>query len=120
MKKLLFRFICLGAFTIVAFSCTSQKKRSSPAEGLSPASIDNNFKDAASQYEVLMKNLPPDRFPKTFYSATGKAETSGSEWWCSGFYPGTLLYLYEQTKDEKLYSEAQRILKSLEKEKNNK
>jgi hypothetical protein len=68
----------------------------------------------------MMKSLPEDRFPKTYHPTTDKFETSGSEWWCSGFYPGTLLYLYEQTKDPALYTEALRILKPLEKEQFNK
>ncbi len=80
--------------------------------------IDKNFKDAGAQYKVMMKNLPPDRFPKTFEK--GELKTSGSDWWCSGFYPGTLLYLYEQTKDKALYNEALRIMKPLEKEQFNK
>ncbi|HEY0177228.1 MAG TPA: glycoside hydrolase family 88 protein, partial [Pedobacter sp.] len=59
-------------------------------------------------------------FPKTFYPETKKFETSGSGWWCSGFYPGTLLYIYEQTHDQALYTETERILKALEKEQYNK
>ncbi len=78
--------------------------------------IDKNFKDAAAQYKVLAKNLPADKFPKTFFPATGKYEFSNSGWWCSGFYPGTLLYLYQQTKDTALYNEAMRILSVLKKE----
>jgi rhamnogalacturonyl hydrolase YesR len=99
-------------------SCTSSKKLSSNP-GLVKI-FDQNFKDAAAQYKVMMKNLPADRFPKTYDPATGKFETSNSEWWCSGFYPGTLLYLYEQTKDQALYNEAMRILRPLEKEQYNK
>ena len=45
---------------------------------------------------------------------------SNSGWWCSGFYPGTLLYLYEQTKNSQLLTEAERILKLLSKEQYNK
>ena len=45
--------------------------------------IDNNFIDAANQYKVLMKNLPADKFPKTFFPETGKYEFSNSGWWCS-------------------------------------
>lgn len=67
----------------------------------------------------MTKNLPPDRFPKNYDPKKAKFETSDSRWWCSGFYPGTLLYLYEQTKDQQLYDEAMRILKVLEKEKAN-
>jgi len=81
--------------------------------------IDKNFLKAANQYKMMMKNLPPDRFPKTFDEKKGELETSGSDWWCSGFYPGTLLLLYKQTKDETLHKEALRMLDLLEKEKNN-
>ena len=81
--------------------------------------IDQNVSDAAAQYKHMMKILPQDRFPRSYDEKTDRLVTSGSEWWCSGFYPGTLLYLYEQTKDEALYNEAMRILKLLEKEKNN-
>lgn len=78
--------------------------------------IDKNFTDAAAQYKVLAKNLPADKFPKTYIPTTGKYEFSNSSWWCSGFYPGTLLYLYQQTKDADLYHEAMRILDVLKKE----
>lgn len=78
--------------------------------------IDQNFVDASAQYKVLAQNLPADKFPKTYFPTTNKYEFSNSGWWCSGFYPGTLLYLYTQTKDETLYKEAQRILEVLKKE----
>jgi unsaturated chondroitin disaccharide hydrolase len=81
--------------------------------------IEKNFKDGAEQYKLLSKRLPSDKFPKTYNPKTNKAEDSGSGWWCSGFYPGTLLYLYEQTKDQALNKEAERILKVLEKEQYN-
>jgi hypothetical protein len=77
------------------------------------------LRTAAAQYKVMMKNVSGDRFPRSYDPRTAKFVTSGSDWWCSGFYPGTLLYLYEQTKDKALYDEAMRIMSSLEKEKNN-
>src|SRR2546423_15193989 len=82
--------------------------------------VQKNFEDGDKQYKVLKATLPPDRFPKTFDPKTGKSETSGSGWWCSGFYPGTLLYLYEQTGDTVLYNEAVRMLSLLQKEQFNK
>lgn len=81
--------------------------------------IEKNFKDAGNQYKVLAKNLPADKFPKTYFPVTGNYEFSSSGWWCSGFYPGTLLYLYAQTKDKSLLTESNRILHLLEKEKHN-
>lgn len=81
--------------------------------------VDQNIKQAAAQYKVLMKRLPADAFPKTYHAASDKLETSGSEWWTSGFYPGTLLYLYKETGNKALLDEARRILKLLEKEQYN-
>lgn len=74
---------------------------------------------AAEQYSYLSTQVPPERFPKNFDPKTGKYEWSTSEWWCSGFYPGTLLQLFEETKDSSLYLEALRMLKLLEKEQYN-
>ena len=116
MKRSL--FICFISCVFVLMSCTSSQKLSSKPQLVQI--FNNNFQDAAAQSKVMMKNLPADRFPKTYDPATGKFETSNSEWWCSGFYPGTLLYLYEETKDRALYNEAMRILKPLEKEQYNK
>lgn len=98
--------------------CVTLKKNGSPAKDLLLV-INQNFIDATSQYKLMMKKLPPDRFPRTYNSQTDKFQTVNSNDWCSGFYPGTLLYIYEQTKDPALLEEAERILKVLEKEKNN-
>jgi unsaturated chondroitin disaccharide hydrolase len=117
MKKLSL-LLCILAYCL-AISCTSQKKLQYQPDKALIQTFDKNFKDGAEQYKVLAKNLPADKFPKTFFPTTGKYEFSNSGWWCSGFYPGTLLYLYEETKDPALYTEAERILKVLEKEKNN-
>lgn len=100
-------------------SCTAQKNTSYKVDKQLAGSIDKNFADADAQYKVLMQNLPADKFPKTFFPSTDKYEFSNSGWWCSGFYPGTLLYIYEQNKDMALYNEAMRVLGVLEKEKNN-
>jgi hypothetical protein len=75
--------------------------------------IDNNLTDAVAQYKVLLNNLPPGKFPKTYFPLTGKNEFSNSSWWCSGFYPGTLLNLYQQSHDTILYIEAMRMLELL-------
>ena len=112
-------FFCFLTVLALYSPCIAQKKFNKDKALLQ--TIDKNLVEAAEQYKILMKNLPlPDRFPKTYDPKTDKLETSNSGWWCSGFYPGTLLYLFEQTKDQALYSEAERMLKVLEKEKDNK
>lgn len=82
--------------------------------------INDSYAASTAQYKIMRKGLEGARFPKTFVPKTGKLETSDSGWWCSGFYPGTLLALYAQTKDEALLTEADRMLALLEKEQYNK
>ncbi|SMO48966.1 glycoside hydrolase family 88 protein [Solitalea koreensis] len=79
--------------------------------------IKENFDFAAQQYKVLMKNTPADVMPKTYFANNNKLVTSDTKWWCSGFYPGTLWFVYEHTNDEVIKAEAERRLQILEKEK---
>jgi rhamnogalacturonyl hydrolase YesR len=78
--------------------------------------VEEDLQFAGRQYGLLMKNLPPGRLPKTFDSATGKIQTSGPQAWTSGFYPGTLWYLYSYSHDTAFRQEAERSMKLLEKE----
>lgn len=73
--------------------------------------IQDNFAFADSQYHYLMKSeLPSDQMPQSFDSKTGKVVGYERTWWCTGFYPGNLLYIYEQTKDATLLPEIHRTL----------
>ncbi len=96
----------------ICLSCSSQQ-RATAVKDLN-STIDKNFKDADTQYKLMMQVLPAGQFPKTFERDT--LRTSGPGWWCSGFYPGSLLYICEQTKDTVLYNEAKRTLRLLAKE----
>lgn len=79
--------------------------------------IDEQFKFAAQQYKILESNTSHDVMPKTFNAEKNKLETSDTKWWCSGFFPGTLLYIYEYTKDAEIKKDAEKRLAILEKEK---
>lgn len=109
--------VLLACFVLV--NCTVQKKGSQQQQQLTQA-LAKNGGDAAAQYKGMKSRLPADRFPKTYHEKTDKLQTAGSGDWVSGFYPGTLLYLYELTNDAALLTEAERMMKVLEKEKNNK
>lgn len=113
-------FFVVTFYLLLGNSAQSQNQYAPAAKKALAQIINKNITDAVAQYKLLAMNLPPDSFPKTYFPLTHKYEFSNSGWWCSGFYPGTLLYLYEQTRDESLYREAMRILTPLEKEKNNK
>ena len=82
--------------------------------------ITKGFNEGAGQYSLFEKRLAPDRFPRSYNANSDSLLVSNSGWWCSGFYPGTLLYLYEQTKNSQLLTEAERMLKLLSKEQFNK
>lgn len=76
--------------------------------------IDENFVFAKAQYKLLAKNIPADEMPQSFDKETGKVLSRDIQWWCSGFYPGSLWLIYEQTKDEEIKQEALRTLKVIE------
>ena len=105
--------IC-AALLLGASSCKVQKRESA---ALSKDFIDDQLRSAVSHYKVLMENAPEETFPRTWEN--GKLLTSKSGGWISGFYPGTLLYLYEFSEDNALLAEAKQKLTVLEKEKNN-
>lgn len=79
--------------------------------------IKDQFSFAAGQYKLLAQRTPSDRMPKTYYKGTDSLETSDTKWWTSGFFPGSLLYIYEYTHDTQLLNEARKRLMILEKEK---
>ncbi|WP_111307461.1 glycoside hydrolase family 88 protein [Confluentibacter sediminis] len=104
-------------FLIIQFvfnSCTQTK------ENILKASIDATLLKASSQYEYMMKNLPEGQYPKTYNATQDKLETSGSEWWCSGFYPGSLLYLNEEFNKPVFTKEIDKVLNDLKREQYNK
>ena len=82
--------------------------------------IDANLRQATNQYKILMTRVPAGRLPKTYYTSTDKLETSDAGWWTSGFYPGTLFYLYEFSHDTALLDEAESRLQLLQSEQFNK
>jgi len=72
--------------------------------------IQDNFEFADSQYQLMMQSIPADKLPQSFDPKTGQVVSREIQWWCSGFYPGSLFIIYEQTKNEKLKKEAERAL----------
>nr|WP_121270349.1 glycoside hydrolase family 88 protein [Pedobacter schmidteae] len=111
MKKLWFTVCFLAATGLVSAQQANGKKEQMRQL------IDQQFAFAEQQYKLLAKNVPVQVMPKTYNAKTNKVETSDTKWWCSGFYPGSLLYIYEYTKDTATLKEAERRLSILEKEK---
>jgi unsaturated chondroitin disaccharide hydrolase len=110
------RFFGLALLVLFSLKGFTQNFKTNPSL---VKSIDNTYISASAQYKLMMKSLSPEQFPKTFNTRTQELETSNSGWWCSGFYPGTLLNLFKETKDPALLTEANRMLASLSKEQYN-
>lgn len=110
------KFLILSALLVIGSSLTKAQKVNSNKSEMKQL-IDSQFSFAAKQYKVLAKNVPGDRMPQSYDAKKDKMVTSRTDWWCSGFYPGTLFYIYEYTKDADMLKEAENRLNILEKEK---
>ena len=55
---------------------------------------------ASTQYINMAFTLEKGKMPRSF--SKNRLITSDIYWWCSGFYPGTLWYLYEYTGSENI------------------
>lgn len=85
-----------------------------------PLLIDKALNNAKLQSQRMAQELSdkPGLLPKTL-NKEGKLETSNSGWWCSGFFPGILWYLYENYNEEPLKKLAHEYTMRIEKEKYN-
>jgi len=103
-------------FIFLSNSCFAQKNMDNQLT-LDKEFVKSELNDAVQQIKFLASQIDVEDIPTTY--ANGKHVNWGSDWWCSGFYPGTLLYLYEYSKDVTLLDEAKGKLQYLEKEKYN-
>ena len=80
--------------------------------------VEQALRTSAQQYEWMLAHLPdPGRMPRTFEH--GKLTTVLEQDWTTGFFPGSLWFLYEATRDEKWRASAARFTHLLEPEQNN-
>jgi unsaturated chondroitin disaccharide hydrolase len=114
MKRFFFTGLMISIL-MLHFGCRVKRVPNLNANPELTKVIDASMEKAGKQYKYFMQQIPAEQFPRSL-DRNGKLVTSGSDWWCSGFYPGTLLYLAEATKDQELKTEALKKLKVLEKE----
>ena len=115
MKKIVSRLPGKTIFYLIAVLLTSSAGAYSQA--ISSKWINQNLQHATTQYKFLMKKLPQGVMPESFQHDSLK--TCKSSNWVAGFYPGTLLKLYEATKDKALYREALKKMPLMDKEQYN-
>lgn len=81
-------------------------------------SIVNQALDFSEKQSLLMAEQYSDLdsiLPRSYDN--GKNVTSNSRWWCSGFFPGTLWYCYENSKNPKVLEFAKKYTSRIEREK---
>lgn len=91
--------LIIGVFCLFLASCGTPEPKKKPLAEL----IDESLDFATRQSLLMAESLKdkPDRLPKTI-DKDGKLETCNSAWWVSGFFPGVLWYLYENTPTDSL------------------
>uniref|UniRef100_S0DE30 Glycoside hydrolase family 88 protein n=1 Tax=termite gut metagenome TaxID=433724 RepID=S0DE30_9ZZZZ len=113
MKKT-FLLLCAAALFPSALFATDPGK---PAVQPLSTVIEGALRTAGQQYlSMAEKYIPQEgRLPRSF--AGGRDLSSDSRWWCSGFFPGTLWYLYENSGDGKVLDAARLFTGRVEREK---
>ncbi|MDR2773883.1 MAG: glycoside hydrolase family 88 protein [Tannerella sp.] len=108
LKKI---FIASIITLIASQSCTTEESMKSL--------IADRLDRSVEQYRLMAESLlsQPDKLPRSYEQ--NKLITSNSEWWCSGFMPGTLWYLYQHTNDTKFLEYAKIYTGRIEKEQYN-
>lgn len=83
----------------------------------SSTELEQALKLAQKQSISMAQSLIEDRdkLPRSI-NEEGDLQTSASRWWTSGFFPGTLWYLYENFKDETTRTYAEEFTNRLKKE----
>lgn len=82
------------------------------------AMIDSSLKQAAEQYRLMDQSLADSLLPRTMLP-DGSLATHEPGWWTSGFFPGSLWYLYEHTGDPDVKARAVARTELIEGEKYN-
>lgn len=102
------KHLLLAVTAITLSSCYAKQKSTQSI-------IENSLKFSTEQSMVLYRSIEetPDKLPKTT-DKNGTLITSNDKWWTSGFYPGTLWYLYNYSKDENVKSAARKMTQRVE------
>jgi len=89
MRKI--TFLLLVASLLI--SCNEQQEPIS-------AVANRVFSTAIYEFSEMDKSLSPGCYPRSY--KYGELITSDTQWWCSGFFPGSLWYVYEYTGNEEI------------------
>lgn len=110
----LIRYSIIFALFIGFLSC-HQSPRKEPMDQVIERSIKVAHLQAQAMAESLLER--DHLLPRTINKETGDLVTSDSRWWTSGFFPGTLWYIYEYTNNDSIKELAEIYTQRVEREK---
>ena len=97
MKKLI--FACISIVLVAASCCRQESMEELTARVFERAAVQFALLDVNVDSIAALKPGEPV-YPRSIRK-DGSLMPSGYKWWCSGFYPGSLWFVYEYTGDEK-------------------
>jgi unsaturated chondroitin disaccharide hydrolase len=107
--------ICCILLFCLFISCSKRKQDQDLVQ-----LIEEGLNFSLEQYKLMVQSLPDStRFPRSTNPDDGTLVTSATNWWTSGFFPGSLWYLYEYSGDQNILVEAMKRTAPVEKEKLN-
>lgn len=112
MKRRSVTFLLLAGLLLLSVGSCTQNRQKGGDRGV--ALVDENVSFAAGQYSLMLAKLEDSARilnPKSVID--GKMKYIPPQEWTSGFFPGSLWYLYELTGDEKWMMEAVKCIPSL-------
>jgi len=113
MEKIILRLL---VFVMLGSGCS----QSPSSSHFSKTKAEQALKVCLAQYKLMEEQLPEyNRYPKTISLVDNSLETCNSGWWACGFFPGSLWYLYDYSKDTFFLDQARLRTAPLEKEKFN-
>ncbi len=105
--------------TVTPSSTNSPSPTSVPSSRASTfeSLVESDLKFAAEQYEISAQTLSKTSYPVRT-TANGEWSTSSASSWTSGFFPGSMWYLYEYTRNPIWQTRAQQWQAAIESQKN--
>lgn len=106
------RLLCVIVALLSVCACHTPDKKDMRAI------IDEAMQQSAEQYKLMAEYYAEKDtlVPRSYEN--GKQVDSTIWWWCSGFFPGSLWYLYEYTQDVELRNWAEKYTERIEPVKN--
>jgi len=108
MRNILLNFVTIAAI-LLSHSCSNKPRE------VKSGFVDENVKFAVEQYDLQIEKINESGEilnPKSFID--GKMKYIDPQEWTSGFFPGSLWYLYELSGDEKWKNRAAKFTETLD------